>query len=104
VPRSDRVTIPFDLSEAARESAREFPAAASDIRPIVSLASIPWLVITYDDLRKLPLDPQAGFIVSLIDGRCTVEMLLDLSGMGEDQTLEILQELVRLGAVELVGQ
>jgi hypothetical protein len=40
-------------------------------------------------------------VVSLIDGRCTVEMLLDISGMREDETIRIIGELVRLGAVEL---
>jgi hypothetical protein len=63
--------------------------------------AVPWLVVTYDELQRLPLHPRAGFVVSLIDGRCTVEMLLDVSGMREDETLDILAELLRLGAIEL---
>jgi signal transduction histidine kinase len=42
----------------------------------------------------MPLDPRAGFVVSLIDGKCSVEMLLDISGMREDETLNILGKLV----------
>ena len=91
----------MDLSQAARDSTRDFPAADSDVRPVISLSAVPWLVVTYDELRRLPLDKRRGFLVSLIDGRCTVEMLLDVSGMPEDETLDILRELVGLGAVEL---
>jgi hypothetical protein len=98
---SARITSPVDLSRAPPESAPEFEAADSDIRPLVRLIAVPWLIVTYDDLQKLPLDPSAGFVVSLIDGRCTVEMLLDISGMREDETIRIIGELVRLGAVEL---
>jgi hypothetical protein len=99
--RHDRPTIPEDLSPIARESERKFSATDSDVRSAVSLFAVPWLVVTYPDLQKLPLDARAGFVVSLIDGRCTVEMILDVSGMPEDEALDILRELVRLGAVEL---
>jgi hypothetical protein len=88
-------------AQAARDSDSEFAAAGSDIRSVVSLRAVPWLLVTYDDLRELPLDSRAGFVASLVDGKCTVEMLLDVSGMPEDETLDILRELVRLGAVEL---
>ena len=101
--RHDRITIRVNLSQAARESARESEASGSDIRRVVPLSAVPWLVVTYDELRRLPLDKRTGFIVSLIDGRCTVEMLLDVSGMPEDETLDIIRELLRLGAVELRG-
>jgi hypothetical protein len=40
-------------------------------------------------------------VVSLVDGKCTVEMLLDMAAMPEDETLDVLRELVRLGAIEL---
>lgn len=99
--RPDRITIPAPAAQTARDSTGEFAAAGSDIRTIVSLIAVPWLVVTYDDLRGLPLDPRAGFVASLIDGKSTVEVLLDVSGMPEDETLEILRELVRLGAVEM---
>jgi len=97
----DRITMPEDLSAVARESERRFASADSDVRPVISPVSVPWLIVTYDVLQGLPLDPRAGFVVSLVDGRCTVEMLLDISGMPADETLDILRELVRLGAVEL---
>lgn len=101
---SNRITIPVDLTRAARDSAREFKAADSDVRPLIPLQAVPWLVMTYDELRALPLDSRAGFVISCVDGRCTVEMLLDVGGMPEDETLTILGELLRLGAIELRGR
>jgi hypothetical protein len=100
VSRHDRATIPEDMSELARESAG-LSGAASDIQPVVALNAVPWLVVTYERLRTLPLDPRAGFVVSLIDGRCTVEVILDLSGMPEDETVDILRQLLGVGAIEL---
>jgi hypothetical protein len=100
-PESSSARIPIpELSRAGGDRAREF-AADSDIRLLVPLGAVPWLVVTYDDLSRMPLDPRAGFVVSLIDGKCSVDMLLDISGMREDETLHILRELVRLGAIEL---
>lgn len=99
--RSSRPTIPSSLHRAAHDTEREFEAADSDIRPLVSLAAVPWLVVTHDQPQRLPLGGRAGFVASLIDGRCTVEMMLDISGMREDETLGIIAELVRLRAVEL---
>lgn len=97
----DRPTIPVDLKSFARDSDREFAAAESDVRLRIPLEAVPWLVMTYDQLRTLPLDSRAGFVISLVDGRCTVEMMFDLCGMSEDETLDILAELLRLGAIEL---
>ncbi len=99
--RHDRTTIPGDLSQVARESERKLAATDSDVRPVVSLFAVPWLVVSYVDLQRLPLDARAGFVISLVDGRCTVRMMLDISHMPEDETLDILRELVRLGAIEL---
>jgi hypothetical protein len=99
--RQDRITLPEDLSPIARESERRLGASNEEVRPAVSLVATPWLVLSHVDLQRLPLDSRAGFVLSLIDGRCTVQMLLDISSMPEDETIDILRELVRLGAVEL---
>jgi hypothetical protein len=99
--RHDRKTIPGDLRQVARDSERKFATSDSDVRPMVSLFAVPWLVVSYLDLQRLPLDSRAGFILSLIDGRCTVQTMLDISGMPEEETLDLLRELLRLGAVEL---
>lgn len=84
-----------------RPASVEADFTESDIRPLVPMQAVPWLVVTHDELRQLPLDCRAGFIVSLIDGRCTVEMLLDMAGLPEDEVMALITQLVRLGAIEL---
>ena len=98
---SDRITRPNDLSGLARDSEREFTAATSDIRRVVAAAAVPWLIATHEQLLALPLDSRAGFVLSLIDVRCTVEMILDVAGLPEDEAIAILDNLRELGAIEL---
>jgi hypothetical protein len=52
-------------------------------------------------LCELPLDHRAGYVVSLIDGRSTVEMIVDIAMLPEGEALMILGDLRRLGAIEL---
>ena len=100
--RRDRITLlPGDRGEAPRDTEREFAAASSDIRQVVPLASVPWLIATHEELLALPLDGRAGFVLSLIDGRCTVEMILDIAGLPEDEAIDILDRLRLLGVIEL---
>ena len=47
---SDRITRPDDLSDLARDTEREFTAATSDIRRVVPLSSVPWLIATHEQL------------------------------------------------------
>jgi hypothetical protein len=101
VASNDRITIPTDMSATARASERLFEAASSDVRESISPRSIPWLVMVHDDLLTLPLDGRSGFVLSLVDGRCTVEMILDVAGLPEDDVIDILRLLRDLGAIEL---
>jgi hypothetical protein len=58
--------------------------------------------MTLDGLRWLPLDPRAGYLVSLMDGHCTVEMILDMCLLERDEALGVLTRLLQLGAIELL--
>jgi hypothetical protein len=101
VASSDRITLPGDLGPLARQSERQFEPTGSDVRSLVPLRAVPWLVVTYDQLQTMPLYARDAFVVSLVDGRVTVEMLLDISGLPEDETLDIVRKLLLLGAIEL---
>jgi hypothetical protein len=101
VGSSDRITLPGDLGSYARQSERQFQATGSDVRTLIPLRAVPWLVVTYDQLQTMPLYSQDAFVVSLVDGRMNVEALLDISGLQEDETLDILRKLLLLGAIEL---
>jgi hypothetical protein len=50
-------------------------------------------------IAELALDHRSGFLLSLIDGKATVEEVLDMCAMPEPQALAILHELLRRGVV-----
>jgi hypothetical protein len=91
-----------DLAKLARSSEQEIEAApTSQVRSLVSLSMVPWLMITLDRLRELPIDPRAAFLVSLADGQCSVETIADIAGVPKEEAVGIFATLVQLGAVEL---
>lgn len=62
---------------------------------IGSLDRVPTVTVARDQMRWLSIDHRAGFVLSLVDGVSTVEMILDVSGMPELDALRILSELVQ---------
>jgi hypothetical protein len=75
----------------------------SEVRPYLPLFAVPWLAITPEGLLCLPLDARAAYLLSLIDGHATVEMILDICApeQARDDALGILAHLLQLAAVEL---
>jgi len=59
------------------------------------LSRVPVVMVPRDQFRWLSIDHRAGFMLSLIDGASTLEMLLDLSAMPELDTLKILSDLAQ---------
>ena len=99
---SQRITLPGDLEDLVVGGAEnELEPPRSEIRRLVPLTAVPWLIVTHEQLLGLPLDSRAAFILSLIDGRCTVEMVLDMASMDEDEAIDILGNLLRLRVIEL---
>jgi hypothetical protein len=59
------------------------------------LDRVPMVVVPRTQMRWLSMDHRAGFILSLIDGSSSVEMILDVCGMPKLDALRILHELVQ---------
>jgi hypothetical protein len=59
------------------------------------LERVPLVVVPRTQMRWLSMDHRAGFILSLIDGSSSVEMILDVCGMPKLDALRILHELVQ---------
>jgi hypothetical protein len=59
------------------------------------LERIPMVVVPRTQMRWLSMDHRAGFILSLIDGSSSVDLILDVGGMPRLDALRILHELVR---------
>ena len=59
------------------------------------LDRVPVVDIARDQLRWLSIDHRTGFILSLVDGISSLEMILDVSGMPPLDALRMLFELVQ---------
>lgn len=59
------------------------------------LDRVPLVVVPRTQMRWLSMDHRAGFILSLIDGSSSVDMILDVCGMPKLDALRILHELVQ---------
>src|SRR5450432_971840 len=65
------------------------------------LDRVPSVVVQRTQLRWLSIDHRAGFVLSLIDGSSTLEMILDVCGMPRLDAMRILHELVQQKIVAL---
>lgn len=59
------------------------------------LDRVPMVIVPRGQMRWLSMDHRAGFVLSLIDGSSSVEMILDMCGMPKLDALRILHELVQ---------
>jgi hypothetical protein len=65
------------------------------------LDRVPLVMVPRDQLRWLSIDHKAGFVLSLVDGVSNLEMIIDVSGMPELDTLRILSELAQQRIISL---
>ncbi len=63
--------------------------------------TIPAVRMRASELFALPLEQRSTFFLSQIDGRRSVEELVDICGLDDISGLEIVYDLMRLGAIEL---
>ena len=93
------------LADDPRSDVRRRAVEPTTLRQVVVarslFATVPIVVRMPDGLRSAELDHRSGFLLSLIDGKTTVEELLDLSGMGAEETLALLEDLRVRGIVEV---
>lgn len=75
----------------------------SAVCPVVPLFAVPWLAVSLEGLRLLPLDARAAYLLSLVDGHCTVETILDICEpeLTREDAQEVFAHLMQLGAIEL---
>jgi hypothetical protein len=64
-----------------------------------SLKRVPVVAVRENDIRWLGLDHRAGFLLSRVDGRASLEEILDVSGMARLEALKTLVELYEAGAI-----
>ncbi len=59
----------------------------------------PIVVMPYDQLRRLPLDHRAGFLLSLMDGTIDLATVIEVSAMPEAQALRVVRDLFDTGVI-----
>jgi hypothetical protein len=98
----DRVTPTVDLANPTFDLENELEEAPTgEVRAAVSPSMVPKLMVSVDQLLELPLDPRAAFLVSLVDGQCSLGMIAEIAGMPHDDAIGIFAMLIQLRAVEL---
>lgn len=98
----DRITPTVDLAPlATRTSEEERESPPSQVRLVALGSTVPWLMVTLEELRDLPIDPRAAYLVSLVDGQCSIEMIADIAGMPRAEVAGVFAMLGRLRAIEL---
>jgi hypothetical protein len=65
------------------------------------LTGVPRPLLSDAELRWLGLDHRSGFLLSRIDGACSIEELLDVCGMPRLEALKTLADLLDRGAIEI---
>jgi hypothetical protein len=65
-----------------------------------SMIGMPVLAVSPSELRLLPLDPRAAFLLSHMDGRTDLDTVLDLSAMPRAKALRLVRDLFLSGIVE----
>jgi hypothetical protein len=66
-----------------------------------SLDRVATIAVPSDQIRWLTLDHRAGFLLSLVDGRSTVDQILDISGMTRLDALRIMYQLLDQRVISL---
>ena len=62
---------------------------------------VPKLAIDPHHITLLALDHKSGFLLSLVDGKCTLDEILDIAGLPRVDALRILSELREKGVLKI---
>jgi hypothetical protein len=85
------------LGPSTRSPAREIPQSTQEKRRSGTIRRL----MSEEQLRALPLDHRAGFVLSMVGLVQTVDELLDISGMPRSEAMRLLCDLADLGAIDL---
>ena len=75
-------------------------AAAIRMAKEARLDQVPRVVASRELISMAPIDARAAFIMALVDGRNTVEAIVDMSGMASDEARAVLEKLALLRLIE----
>lgn len=88
----------FVAAERYAESARDM-LSQMYLEKLGSGGTVLRMVMRHDEIQGLSLDHRSGFLISFIDGACTVDEILDMSGMATLEALRLLYEMREQGVI-----
>ena len=98
VDEEDEVPAPHDDRGTAIVSAGAMiPALAK----MTSHTGVPEVVKSAAEIATLPIDHRAGFLLAHIDGMQSMEEILDVCAMPENEALELIELLRSMGVIEI---
>jgi hypothetical protein len=101
--RSSSPAEPEQESGSRHETMPEIPAVIGPSHSQdLSLASIPVVALPLDRVRELPLDARQGFVLSLVDGECSLEQIIDMCAFERIETIEIIAGFIQGGLVAMM--
>jgi hypothetical protein len=65
-----------------------------------SMTGAPIVVMLPDQLRRLPLDHRAGFLLSLMDGTIDLATVIEVAPMPQGEALRVVRDLYDAGVIE----
>lgn len=68
---------------------------------LTSQSRTPRLLITPREISGLPMDPRAAFLLGHVDGKQSMEEILDVCAMPESEALELLDRLRSMGVIAI---
>jgi hypothetical protein len=92
-PRDLEAQAAFDLVRARLFAAYRAGAGSGSGRPRLKVGA--------DQLLRFDLPPEAGFVLSMLDGRTRIEELMTVGGLDAFEVLHLLARLEKAGIVEV---
>jgi hypothetical protein len=89
----------LDAKEASLRCRAELESVYAE--RLGSLLQVPSVAVSMKEMTSLALDNRSAFILSLVDGVSTLDMILDMSGMQRLEALRVLHELIQHGTLKL---
>lgn len=71
-------------------------------RPRIALGAVPRRLVDDNELKELPLDHRAAFVLTSIDGKTPIRSIIDVTGMPPEEVIVLVERLVELKAVALL--
>lgn len=86
-----------DMTLVAKSAATVPPAPM--LSSLTERHGIPRVLLSPQEISKLPIDHRAGFLLGFIDGMQTMEEILDVCAMPPGEALDLIRSLVDMGVI-----